>query len=275
MSLAWKGLPPPDLPPPDILGWFRVLLRAVPILVVLVAGFVALLLLRLPERLIYGAARPLTPWITQGVCIVVCALLGLRRAVEGRPMPHPGAFVANHGSWLDILVLNASMRLYFVAKDDVARWPGIGWLARGTGTLFIRRNRAEAAAQTRIFEDRLRDGHRLLFFPEGTSTDGRRVLPFKSTLFAAFQSERLREHVHIQPVSVIYHAPPDTAASFYGWWGDMDLSPSVLAVLSVRRQGRVELIYHAPLAVAQAGGRKDLARAAEEAVRQGLHARVG
>ena len=98
----------------------------------------------------------------------------------------PSTVVANHASWLDIFALNAPQRIYFVSKDEVRDWPGIGWLARATGTVFIARKSREAGVQARLFETRMAAGHRLLFFPEGTSTDGRRVLPFKTTLFAAF-----------------------------------------------------------------------------------------
>jgi lyso-ornithine lipid O-acyltransferase len=97
-------------------------------------------------------------------------------------MQHKGALVANHASWLDIFTLNACDRIYFVSKSEVAGWPGIGWLARATGTVFINRQGREAQMQKLLFEARLRAGHRLLFFPEGTSTDGQRVLDFKSTL---------------------------------------------------------------------------------------------
>jgi 1-acyl-sn-glycerol-3-phosphate acyltransferase len=252
------------------MDWLRVLRRGAGILLALLVCFPLLLILRGPERAIWGAARPVTPWITQGVCIWSCWCLGLRREVSGLPMRGEGAYVANHSSWLDILVLNASKRLYFVAKAEVAGWGGIGWLAQGTGTVFVRRDRAEAAKQAALFEARLHAGHRLLFFPEGTSTDGRRVLPFRPTLFAAFFAEGLRDEVQVQPVSVTYHAPEGQAAEFYGWWGATPLAPSLLSVLSVRRQGHVTVRYHAPLRVAEFKDRKALAAAAEAAVRAGF-----
>jgi 1-acyl-sn-glycerol-3-phosphate acyltransferase len=272
MSPTWTGAPQP---PPPVLGprdWLRVLRRGAGILGALVVCFPLLLILRLPERAIWGEARPLTPWITQGVCIWTCLCLGLRRDVSGGPMTGEGAYVANHVSWLDIFVLNASKRMYFVAKAEVAGWAGIGWLARGTGTVFVRRERAEAAKQAALFESRLHAGHRLLFFPEGTSTDGLRVLPFRPTLFAAFFADGLRESLQIQPVSVVYTAPEGQAASFYGWWGDAAFGASLLSVLAAPRQGRVTVTYHAPLRVADFPDRKALAAAAEAAVRGGFSA---
>jgi 1-acyl-sn-glycerol-3-phosphate acyltransferase len=270
MSATWHGGTPPA---PRALGprdWLRALRRGLPIVGALLICFPLLLLLRIPERLICGLNRPVTPWITQGVCVLACGSLGLRRRVRGQPMTGPGAYVCNHAGWLDIFVLNACKRLYFVAKSDVAGWPGIGWLARGTGTVFIDRDPRQAAAQTRLFEDRLRAGHRLLFFPEGTSSDGRRVLPFKPTLFQAFLSDRLRDHCRIQPVTLVYHPAPGEDPSFYGWWGDMALGPAILSVLAVPRQGMVEIVYHTPLAVRDFAGRKQLAAMAEAEVRGGF-----
>lgn len=182
-------------------------------------------------------------------------------------MTQRGAVVANHSSWLDIFALNARKRVYFVSKAEVAKWPGIGWLARATGTVFIERNRKKAREQTLLFQERLSAGHKLVFFPEGTSTDGIRVLPFKTTLFAAFFTDELREFMYVQPVSVIYHAPVGQPNRFYGWWGDMDFGPHLLKTLGARRQGWVELIYHIPAKVSDFENRKALAAHCEEAVR--------
>jgi 1-acyl-sn-glycerol-3-phosphate acyltransferase len=224
------------------------------------------------ERAIWGLERPVTPYITQFVCIWTCRFFGLARHVEGAPMRGMGAYVANHVSWLDIFVLNASKRLYFVAKAEVAGWGFIGWLARGTGTLFIRRDPRDAAAQARLVEARLRAGHRLLFFPEGTSTDGLRVLPFRTTLFAAFLAPALKDSLQVQPVSVVYAAPEGARDGFYGWYGETSFGQSLLELLAVRRQGAVRVIYHLPLRVADFADRKALARAAESAVRSGFSA---
>ncbi|WP_439139347.1 lysophospholipid acyltransferase family protein [Roseicyclus sp.] len=272
MSQTWHGLAEPAPRPLDRADWLRVGLRGLPLLVLLVPNFVLLLVLRLPERLIFGQARPVTPYITQGVCICACGILGLRRRQRGKPMMGRGAYVANHVGWLDIFVLNAGKRLYFVAKSEVAGWPGIGWLARGTGTVFIARDRRHAAQQTRLFEERLGAGHRLLFFPEGTSSDGRRVLPFKTTLFQAFRNAQLGDAMQVQPVTLVYRAPKGEDVRFYGWWGDMALTPAILSVLAARRQGSVEVIYHAPLKVADFPDRKALATTAEAMVRKGLPA---
>lgn len=248
-------------------GWLRVVLRGAALGLTTYGGLLLLLLLRLIERPLFGQNRPWTPRITRTVCRLALCEMGIGLQVRGQPMSGPGALVANHSGWMDIFALNAATCLYFVSKAEVASWPGIGWLARATGTVFITRKSTEARAQQQLFEDRLTHGHKLLFFPEGTSSDGRRVLPFKSTLFAAFFTPALRDSLSVQPVSVVWHAPEGQDPRFYGWWGDMDFAPHLLKLLAARHQGRVEVVFHPPLRVADFTDRKALTTAAEAAVR--------
>jgi 1-acyl-sn-glycerol-3-phosphate acyltransferase len=236
---------------------------------VLGVGFVVHGLIRLMEWPLYGRHRPVSPLVTQAVCRSVLWIIGLRLITSGQPMRGRGAVVANHISWLDIFALYAASPAYFVAKSEVAGWAFVGWLARAVGTLFIARKGTQAKVQQAEFEARLDAGHRLLFFPEGTSSDGRRVLPFKSTLFAAFFHPDHVNDQKIQPVTVFYNAPGDRDARFYGWWGDMDFVPSVLEVLAQAPQGSVEVRFHTGLRVADFPDRKALAAACEAAVRSG------
>lgn len=264
---TWTSNDPPALAGPKGLGWLRVILRGAALAFVTFGCLGLLLLVRLAERPIHGLRRPWTPHITVFVCRTAFRILGMGYESHGHRMDRPGAVVANHSSWLDIFALNAGERVYFVSKAEVARWPAIGWLAKATGTVFINRDPREASAQREIFESRLEAGHKLLFFPEGTSTDGQRVLAFKPTLFAAFFSERLRDILWVQPASVVYHAPEGADGRFYGWWGDMDFGSHFLSVLAQSPQGRVEVFWHTPVRVADFTGRKELARTAELEVR--------
>ncbi|MEO1777335.1 MAG: lysophospholipid acyltransferase family protein [Pseudomonadota bacterium] len=269
MSMTWDGAPPPDAGHIGAMGWLRILVRGALIVIIIGLGLALLLPLRLVEKPVFGLRRPWTPWITRVVCRVSLMAMGLRFVRRGTPMTGPGAQVANHSSWLDIFVLNASDTVYFVSKAEVAGWPGIGFLARSVGTVFIARDRREAQAQTALFETRLGARHRLLFFPEGTSTDGLRVLPFKPTLFAAFFAPNLAPEMSVQPVTVVYHTPRGHDARTYGWWGDMRFGAHLLSTLALPRQGRVEVVYHPAFRVAAFEGRKALALAAEDAVRGG------
>lgn len=94
------------------------------------------------------------------------------------------------------------------------------------------------------------------------------MLPFKTTLFAAFFSDRLKHELQLQSVSVLYHAPMGEDLRFYGWWGDMDFAPSLLKVLAQAKQGHVELVYHDPVRVDDFANRKSLAAFMEAQVKQ-------
>ncbi len=265
---TWTGEDTPNEPLRLRFGdWLRVLWRGAFLGLVTFGGLAAMLILRLIERPLHGAARPWTPSLTLFVCRAAFRVMNIDYLCHGAPMDHRGAVVANHSSWLDIFALNRDARIYFVSKSEVSAWPGIGWLARATGTVFIRRSARDAAKQKRTFEERLTLGHKLLFFPEGTSTDGLRVLPFKPTLFAAFFAPELREITWVQPVTVAYTAPDGAETRFYGWWGDMDFGPHLLKTLAASKQGRVDVTWHDPLKVADFPDRKALAKAAEIAVR--------
>ncbi|WP_420863649.1 lysophospholipid acyltransferase family protein [Algirhabdus cladophorae] len=250
--------------------WVLACLRGIPVILLCAIGLGLMLLLRLIERPLFGLRRPVTPYITQAVCRTGLRIFGLKLNIQGRPSIKRGAFVANHSSWLDIFLLNASKRMYFVAKAEVAGWAGIGWLAQATGTVFIKRNRQEAARQKRVFEARLKAGHRLLFFPEGTSTDGMRVLGFKPTLFAAFFEPELRDITELQAISVTYHPPQGYDERIYGWWGDMDFSPHLLTTLSLQPQGHIDVVYHPPVKVTDFADRKALSLHLETQVRSGM-----
>ena len=269
MSQRWDNGIHPDMPTLGVADWLRVLARGAVLIVLVFGGLLILLVTRLVERPLYGQHRPVTPHITQFVCRNALRVLGIRLDVTGAPLTGRGAVVANHTSWLDIFTLNAAKRIYFVSKSEVASWPGIGWLARATGTVFIERNPKRAQAQIEVFRDRLLAGHKLLFFPEGTSTDGQQVLAFKTTLFQSFFAEDLKDEIAVQPVSVHYIAPAGMDVRFYGWWGEMTFGTHLLATLGTARQGGVHVIYHPELKVADFANRKLLAVACEEAVRAG------
>ena len=251
----------------SFLGWLLLFTRGGTIIFVITIGLFLKCSLRLFEKPLFGNRRPVTPYITVLVSRVSLWLLSISVKRFGSPLKKAGALVANHSSWLDIFALNSSQRLYFVSKSEVAKWPGIGLLAKATGTLFIRREAKEAIAQKKLFEQRMRMGHKLLFFPEGTSTDGMRVLPFKSALFQAFFDLDLNSECFIQPVTVTYFAPVNEDPRFYGWWGDMSFTVHLVKTIASRRQGSIEIRYHDPLLVSNFDSRKELAVAAEKIIR--------
>lgn len=263
LSPTWHSASPPPPPRPiGVRGWGRVLLRGGGALLGLTICFALLLTLRLAEQIFTPGRHTASRGITQIACRWVLFCLGLPLVVRGRTQNGLVAVVANHLSWLDILVLNAADRVTFVAKAEVAGWPGIGLLARATGTVFIHRRRRDAAVQTHLLARRIRQGDRLALFPEGTSTDGAQVLPFRPTLFAALLPPHAPTDLMIQPVRVDYVAPRGADHRFYAWWGSMALGPHLLQVLAVGRQGQAIVTLSKPLRSVDYPDRKCLAAAA-------------
>ena len=115
-------------------------------------------------------------------CRFACRVLGIRVTTHGS-MPSSGLLVSNHLSYLDIVVLSAARPCVFVAKKDVAAWPLLGWLAQAAGTIFVdRRKRLATREGVELIRQAIRNGALVVVFPEGTSSDGATVLPFKSAL---------------------------------------------------------------------------------------------
>jgi lyso-ornithine lipid O-acyltransferase len=263
MSIAWNDAEPPAMPKPTPLQWVRMVLRMIAAAIVTLVLILIVLMLQLVERLIpVNISHPVVRFWGR----VMLWLTGIRPEVYGEPMPHGGAVVTNHGSWLDILVMLSAGDVYFVSKSEVAGWPVIGWLARQTGTVFIERRRSQAMNHQHTLRQRLEHGDRLCFFPEGTSTDTRRVLPFKSTLFAVFVTDELRDLLWIQPATLVYRAPKGQDVAFYGWWGEMDIGPHISSILALSSGGVVEVHFHEAVKATDFEDRKALARHCSDAV---------
>lgn len=136
----------------------------------------------------------------------VLSLLGVRLHVSGPLAPErPLLIVANHVSWLDIVTLTAVAPVRFVSKAEVARWPVIGWLARLQRTVFLDRgDRSTVGGKAGEVIEALRAGDLVVVFPEGTTSDGNRVLPFKSGLLGAVRQAMGDEPLHVQPLSICH-----------------------------------------------------------------------
>lgn len=204
-----------------------------------------------------------------------CKLIGLRVITRGEMCEgHPTLYVANHASYLDIPVLGSLVPGFFVAKTEVSGWPGIGALARLARTVFVERRAHRSAEQRDELQKRLDAGESLILFPEGTSNDGNRVLPFKTALFSV--AERNHGRLLVQPVSVAYTRLDGMPMGrllrpCYAWYGDMLLAPHLWHVLGLGRV-QVEVEFHAPMTVAELGSRKALAARAHAAIVHGVAA---
>ncbi len=134
-----------------------------------------------------------------------CRILGLRLSVQGEPSEQVGILISNHISWLDILVLGSGKSpMSFLSKAEVRSWPLVGWMAAAAGTLFIERGAGQSAHILEIIHDKLEEGASVLFFPEGTTSDGSDVLRFHPRLFAIAQ----KTGAPMQPVAVRYVPAP-------------------------------------------------------------------
>lgn len=204
-------------------------------------------------------------------------LAGITVRTFGRPYRDgPALSVANHVSYLDIPILAALVDGAFVAKTEVGRWPLFGTAARITGTVFVNRSGGEAMSQREELMRRLSEGRRgLILFAEGTSTDGSRVAPFKSSLFSIAEKPPEGREFVVQPVSVAYPRElggrPLTGErrALYCWFGDAALVPHMWRMMGLKG-AEAEVRFHAPIRVAGAVRRKDLAKAAETAVAAGV-----
>ncbi len=159
-------------------------------------------------------------------------IMGGRLHVGGSPPEPPFCLVANHLGYLDILVVIATAKARLVSRADLAHWPGIGWLAQTFGTIFIERSRIRDIP--RVTDDMrsvLADGDGIVFFPEGTSSSGASVLPFKAPLMSV--PAELGLPVHTAAIS--YDLPGGDATIDLCWWGDMSFGEHIWRVLTFSR----------------------------------------
>ncbi|MFT8776032.1 MAG: lysophospholipid acyltransferase family protein [Gluconacetobacter liquefaciens] len=231
---------------------------------------------------------------------VLCRLLSMKIRVSGTRAgtvggakarargERPVIYVSNHCSWLDVPVLGTVLPSVFVAKGDIGAWPVMGTVSRIGRTIFVSRQRSTTGRERDEMVSRLIEGDNLVLFPEGTSSDGMRVLPFMSAFFAIAKMPPMRKGNEadppmltyapgmaplIQPVSLVYdrldglnvnrHRRP-----VFSWYGDMDLAPHVWQLLQWRSM-RASVILHPPLDPDAFPSRKALAQAAWKAVAEG------
>ena len=170
----------------------------------------------------------------------VCRLMGIRVKVTGKPSTdRPLLLLSNHNSWIDIPILASVAPVSFVAKQEVAGWPVVGFLARTQRTVFVDRDRRQATGeQADAMAGRLSKGDIIVLFAEGTSSDGNRVLPFRSALVGAAQRAIGEGGVAtVQPVAIAYrkmHGLPlgRQHRPRVAWYGGTDLLPHLKRVLS-------------------------------------------
>lgn len=204
-----------------------------------------------------------------------CRLLGFRVVRRGKPVQDgPVLFVSNHCSYLDITVLGSLVPASFIAKTEVARWPLFGALAKLQRSVFVDRQSFRAVKQRDEMSARLEAGDSLILFPEGTSSDGNRVLPFKSGLFSVAELEPGGRPLIVQPVSIAYTMLDGLPMGrylrpFFAWYGDMELVSHLWQWAGL---GRLTVVvrFHEPVTLAQFGSRKVLSEHCYAVVSRGM-----
>ncbi|MCJ8149156.1 lysophospholipid acyltransferase family protein [Shinella sedimenti] len=214
---------------------------------------------------------------------VACRVLGIRVRVHGTlETKRPLLLAANHASWKDILVLGSVADVVYIAKSDVRDWPVFGILARLQATIFVEREqRQKTGEQVNEIAERLTAGEIVVLFPEGTTSDGNRLLEVKSSLFGAAASAVPHAPdgiVHIQPVSIAYTGLHGMAMGRYhrpiaAWPGDIELLPHLMGIL---RAGAVDVDvdFGERVDYERTSNRKEVSRTVEARIRAMLGARL-
>ena len=184
---------------------------------------------------------------------VLARLIGIRIQVSGMPTETTALVVANHISWMDIVIIGGTRPVSFLSKVEIAHWPIVGYLARKAGTLFINRG-AGATAAARLISERLRTGADVVLFPEGTTSDGTAIRRFHSRLFTS----AIEARVPVQPVFITYPCKSAKNAIHPKAPYTRD-APFFLHALALLAEPRIDAVVHYADAVHESGDRKQLA----------------
>ena len=218
-------------------------------------------------------------WIPVYVYRLFLRLFRIQVSVQGHPPAgDPTLVLSNHVSWLDIPVLGSLAPLSFIAKAEVGEWPVIGFYARLQRCIFIDRARkSHTASVNTAVAHRLKEGDTIVLFPEGTTGDGNRLLPFRSALVGAARAalaEPSLDRIWLQPLAIVYarrNGLPVTRRErpAIAWYGDMNLGPHLAALL---REGSIDVVVRwcTPIPFDAGQDRKRATLEAEAAVRRAV-----
>ena len=236
--------------PSPLIRWLRI------------SGLVGLFVTVAPIHILSKRLLRRSPWPSRFLS-AAARICGLRVRVEGAPLEPHSFVIANHTSWLDILILGGSVGAAFVSKAEVQRTMLIGWLADQNGTLYIdRAARRDSHEQVRRITEALEGPQPLTVFPEGTTGDGRHLLPFRSTLLEAVAPPP--PEVRVRPVAVDYGDHADVV----GWHSGERGMANVMRVLGHRGTMPVTVRLLEPLLPTD--DRKALARHARQSIASAL-----
>jgi 1-acyl-sn-glycerol-3-phosphate acyltransferase len=211
---------------------------------------------------LHHQATRVSAWVFRHWARWSARVLGACIEVEGSPPSPPFVLASNHLGYLDIMVLASQIDCVFVSRADVAAWPVVGYLVRMVGTIFIDRDaKRDIPRVLDLVDENLAHGRGIVIFPEGTTSDGSTVLPFRPPLLEA----AARSGIPVRCVSLSYRTPPGCAPANLAicWWGEMTFWAHVLRLF--RLPGFVAKVSFAPDSIHEMD-RKRLATAAREIV---------
>lgn len=264
---TWEKENVDEIPP---IGFFHVLKGLLRLLVFLPLTFFLVIIFLIFKAIL----RPLNLnypvfLIRKSWSVLILRLFGLKLKVIGKQSYNSTIFVSNHISWTDILAIQSVLDIIFVAKSDVKKMPGLGFLAGIANTVFIDRNPQKISKDSLLLKKKIEKGELICFFPEGTSTDGLRVLKFKSGFFQLLFDGIYNQNKYIkkvQPLSIYYKVHnKNLSKDFYGWWGSMSIISHITKILCLS-SGSVELKFHDSLNSEEFNDRKEIALAAENTI---------
>jgi 1-acyl-sn-glycerol-3-phosphate acyltransferase len=225
-----------------------------------VTAIVGALLVCVPLHYLWKLAGRPSPWPRRFLG-AVGRIAGMRVRVEGTPLGSHVLFAANHLSWLDIMLLAGATGTAFVSRDDVARWPVIGWLASLNDTVYVdRSDRRGVREQAETLRSVLSGGKPVALFPEGTTEAGTGLLPFRASLFSSLFPPL--PGIRVQPVAIDY----GLVGAEVAWVGGEPAGANARRIFSRRGTVPVTLHFLAPIDPAAAGDRKALAEAARREI---------
>jgi lyso-ornithine lipid O-acyltransferase len=234
--------------------------RAAVRMVLIALTFIAVLPCHALWRL-FGLHSPWPRRFTKASRIIT----GVRVKIIGDPHTSGVLFIANHVSWIDILLLSGEAGSAFVAKADMAPWPVLGWMATLNNSVYVARDqRLDVGAQAVAMKAALQTRQPLTLFPEGTTADGRALLPFRSSLLAAVAPPP--EGIAIQPVAIDY----GVEAADIAWTEDESVGVNALRLMKRRDPIHVTLHFMEPVDMALLGDRKAITNHARDAIAERL-----
>ena len=241
--------------------WGRFILRTLGILIGLLVSVPLHYLYRV---FAYGSPFPMlflrfTAWV-----------VGARVKIHGTPLRRDVFFIANHVSWVDILSLAGATGTAFVAKYELSQVPVIGWLCRLNRTVFVKReNRMGVAEQINALKEALADNWSVTVFPEGTTTDGKSLLPFKSSMLSVLEPPP--PGVLVQPVMLDY----GPVSEFIGWIGEEGGLNNARRIMGRKGSFPLHITYLEPFSPEEYHGRKAIAARARGEIEAALAATLG